>query len=326
MHGYGQPSAMKPPDDQALDSSDHPDVGGSSFYEALIENVSAGVYFVDRRRVIIHWNKGAERLSGYAANEVAGKSCGAAVLQHEDENGRCLCAEGCPLKDTLRDGTPREVEVYLRHKLGHRVPVIVRASAIRDSRGEIVGAVEVFNDASAKKRLERRAGELEDFAYRDCVTGVANRRYAELRLDQVVQDAQVLGRHTGLILLDLDNFKHVNDTLGHPTGDRVLAGIGKTLARCLRRSDVIGRWGGEEFLVLLLDSKTDSLEGIAERCRIRIASAGIASPGEALQVTASMGVTLVSPSDSTESVIVRADRLLYESKRAGKNRVSFGLM
>lgn len=290
-----------------------------------MENLSEGVYFVNNDRIITYWNEGAERLSGYTPAQVVGRYCGDNILEHIDEAGRCVCGADCPLTGTIQDGEPREVELYMRHRLGYRIPVSIRSTAIRNSLGQIAGAIEVFTNISMKKKIERRIGELEDLAYHDSLTGVANRRYAELKLQQATQDVQLFGRRIGLILMDLDRFKEVNDTWGHATGDRVLLAVSKTLVGSLRPTDFVGRWGGEEFVVFVVDATAQLLRIIAERCRILIAATSIPlADRESIQVTASMGTTLLLPADTSQSAIARADKLMYESKTAGRNRITFG--
>ena len=304
-------------------SSERPSAEETAFYRTLVDNLYDGVYFVNGERTITYWNKGAERLTGYTREEVAGRRCFDNILEHIDETGRCLCVEGCPLKGTIEDGIVRETEVYLKHKLGHRVPVSVRSAPIRNSIGQIVGAVEVFSDVSAKKHVERRAMELEGLAYLDPLTGLANRRYTELRLQQMIQDVRLFDRVVGVLLIDVDRFKHVNDTWGHMTGDLVLRAVSKTLERNIRNCDVAGRWGGDEFLILFLDADLLLLRDIAERCRM-LAGATSIDVHSQVRVTIALGATLLRAEDSSESAVHRADQLMYRSKDFGGNRVTLG--
>ena len=310
---------------QPLQFSDASD-DGTAFYKSLVDNLYDGVYFVDLKRTITYWNHGAERLSGYSASEAVGKSCFDNFLMHVDEKGCALCGHGCPLRATISDGQPREAEVYLRHKLGHRVPVSVRAAPIRDNNGRITGAVEVFTDITAKKIIERRAGELEGIAYLDPLTGIYNRRLMELKVQQSLEEVQQFGRGIGLLMLDVDDFKQVNDTWGHEAGDLVLQAVAKTLQKCLRPTDMVGRWGGEEFLAILVNTQANTMEltKIAERCRMLVANNGVFVASENLRITASVGATLLLPSDSSQAALRRVDDLLYRSKAAGRNKSTVG--
>jgi diguanylate cyclase (GGDEF)-like protein/PAS domain S-box-containing protein len=282
------------------------------------------VYFVDKERCIQYWNQGAEHLTGYAASEVVGRHCFDNFLMHVDEKGCALCLKGCPLAITMVDGKRREVEIYLRHKLGHRVPVVARVAPITDSAGNIVGAVEVFSDVTAKKNIERRVGELENLAFRDALTGVPNRRYMELKIRQAIQEVEEFGRNIGLLMIDVDHFKDVNDNYGHEIGDEALRAMCNTLTSNLRLGDTIGRWGGEEFLIINTDLTLSALGSFAERCRMLIAESAIPVGNERLHLSASLGATLIKAGDSEQSAIKRADELMYASKSSGRNRVTLG--
>jgi diguanylate cyclase (GGDEF)-like protein len=224
----------------------------------------------------------------------------------------------------MKDGQPRTAEFYLRHKLGHRVPVSVRVLPMRDGVGKIVGAVEVFNDATAKPNVEKRVTELEHLAFRDGLTGLPNRRYLEMKVEQALQEHQRFGRLYGLLMFDLDRFKQVNDNHGHEVGDAVLKAVAKTLVQGQRTVDIIGRWGGEEFLVLMPDLDAVMLGDLAERCRVLIAQSSVAGAASRVGVTASIGATVLSHSDSALSAIRRVDELMYQSKHSGGDRTTAG--
>ncbi len=296
----------------------------ASFYEKLVDSMYDGVYFVNRDRKITYWNEGAERLAGYGATEAVGKHCFNDFLGHVDETGKALCMSACPLSGVMSDGRPREAEVYLKHKNGHRMPISVRVLPMRNSAGEIVGAVEVFSDSTARKQAEKRVSELENLAFRDSLTRLPNRRYTELKVEQALQEHQQFGREYGLLMLDLDRFKHVNDTYGHDSGDAVLSAVAETLVHSLRTADLCGRWGGEEFLVLMADVNAIGLSDLAERCRVMIAQSSVASGASRVSVTASIGATLLNHTDSAATAIRRADELMYQSKHPGGDRTTAG--
>ena len=295
-----------------------------SLYKKILDNLYDGVYFVNRERKITYWNEGAERLVGYSPSEAVGQTCFSNFLEHVDETGKPLCSLGCPLSSVMADGQARHIEVYLRHKSGHRVPMSLRVLPMRDSVGEIVGAVEVFSDATAMQRAEKRVSELEGLAYRDSLTNLPNRRYMELKVAQALQDHQQLSREFGLLLLDLDRFKQVNDNHGHDLGDAMLKVVAQTLVGTLRPVDLVGRWGGEEFLVLLADVQATALGDLAERCRVLIAQSSAGYGTSRVSVTASIGATLLNHADCAATAFRRADELMYQSKRSGGDRTTTG--
>jgi PAS domain S-box-containing protein len=219
-------------------------------YRMIIDNLYDGLYYVDLDRVIRYWNKGAERISGFTAREVVGTPCSDNILTHVDGKGNNLCLSLCPLAATINDKADREVEVYMHHKDGHRIPVSVRVSPLVDELGRVSGGVELFTDISAYKSIELRAKELEAMALMDKLTHLANRHCIENELLARFEEARRFGWMSGLLMMDIDHFKKFNDVYGHDVGDRVLKFVADTLVKNARPFDVIGRWGGEEFIGL----------------------------------------------------------------------------
>jgi two-component system cell cycle response regulator len=121
-------------------------------YKDLVDNMCDGLYLVDRDIKISFWNNAAERITGFMAQEVIGSHCFDNILIHVDDKGHKLCQGGCPLATTMEDGGPREAEVYLHHKDGHRVPVSVRSTPWRNATGEVIGGIEIFTDLSPRER------------------------------------------------------------------------------------------------------------------------------------------------------------------------------
>ena len=295
----------------------------ANFYRQLVDNLEEGVYFVDRERRITYWNRGAEHLTGFARAEVEGRHCSDNILIHVDESGRQLCEDGCPVRQVIADGSEHVAQVFLHHKAGHRVPVRVRAAPIRDGDGYIVGAVETFADNSAERAAQEQAETLERLALLDPLTGIGNRRYLEAQLEAQLDQTHRYGWPLGVVFLDVDHFKWVNDTHGHLAGDEVLRVIARTMEGGSRSFDAVGRWGGEEFVVALTSITPPEAVAAGERLRTLIESASVPVEGrQRLHVTVSVGVTCALPDDSLESLLNRADRLMYASKAAGRNQVT----
>jgi diguanylate cyclase (GGDEF)-like protein/PAS domain S-box-containing protein len=293
------------------------------FYRKLLDNLFDGVYFVDRERRITYWNKGAEKLAGFPASQVVGTHCWDNKMMHVDAAGTQLCAAGCPLAATIVDGCPREAEVFMRHQSGHRVPVSLRVSPVRNGGGEITGAVGVFSDNSAKNAAEDKIVQLEGLALLDPLTGVANRRHVEIHLQAALGAFQRYGWAFGVLFLDVDRLKKVNDTAGHEAGDQVLRMVARTLAASLRPADSFGRWGGEEFVAVVTNTTEDGLRVVAERCRRLVEQSALeAGPGR-IRVTVSAGGSMARAGDTPEALIERADRLMCRAKTGGRNRVEF---
>jgi len=294
----------------------------SEFYKRILDNLFDGVYFVDTERRITFWNKGAERLTGFDRAEVLGSRCSDNVLMHVDQQGVSLCQNGCPVAKTLADGQTREAEVFLHHKLGHRVPVLIRVEPVRDETGAIIGAVEVFSQSCDNVATLQRVEELERMAYLDPLTGVGNRRSTEIILNTRLHELIRYGWPFAVVAIDLDNFKYVNDNYGHATGDDVLKMVARTLRHNCRSFDFVGRWGGDEFLLVLVNVTTDQLDSIANKLLLLVSQSSLRAPFDSVCVTISIGAALARPDDTIESLLKRADELLYRSKGAGGNRVT----
>jgi len=293
-----------------------------NFYKNILENLYDGVYFVDRNRKILYWNKGAERITSFNSSEVVGKSCSDNILIHVDDSGNQLCTSGCPLSDTMSDLIPRNVEVYLHHKQVYRVPVSVRTTPILDLNGKAIGAVEIFSDNTPKTVIAQKIKELEKMAMLDALTGLANRRYVEINIQTRLDEAQRYGWRFGVLLIDLDHFKKINDIYGHNIGDRALQFVSKTLLNNARVSDLVGRWGGEEFIAIIPNINEEQLYFTANKLRVLVEQSGLYLDSGVVQVTVSIGATLAQPKDTIETLLERADKLLYYSKTTGRNRVS----
>jgi diguanylate cyclase (GGDEF)-like protein/PAS domain S-box-containing protein len=293
-------------------------------HEQLLHSLFDGVYYVDMNKKITFWNKAAERITGFKQEEVVGSCCADNILRHINTDGEELCTNLCPLQKTLKDGQIREANLFLHHKEGYRVPVMVRIAPIRNNQGEIIGGIEIFSDHSDRLQLLQEVESLKQEAYTDKLTGTGNRRYAEQIVNAKLFEMKTYQVYFGLIFLDIDHFKGFNDRYGHKTGDAVLCMVVKTVGNILRKFDAVCRWGGEEFLVIIANTDDPTLKKVSERIRIFIEKSFLTIGGDTLQITASLGGTLSRATDTLESVIERADTLMYESKKSGRNRVTIG--
>ena len=295
----------------------------SDFYKSLLDNLYDGIYFVDRDRVITYWNKGAERITGYRAEQAVGRACRDNLLNHITANGTQLCLTNCPMAACMEDGNVREAEVFLHHADGYRVPVIVRASPLRNDQGEIIGAVETFSNNTSVITARRELREMRRRALTDPLTNVGNRRYLDRRLKAIIAQYSDGPERAGLLFIDVDHFKDVNDLYGHEVGDRVLQMVANSLKLSLRSTDIIGRWGGEEFLIILQNVQNAStLKKIVAKLSALVACSRLDLDDASLSVTISVGATLLRPDDTPETLVNRADQLMYESKQAGRNCVT----
>lgn len=291
------------------------------FYRGILDSLADGVYFVDNDRRITYWNRGAEVISGYAAADVIGRPCRDNLLMHTDAAGCNLCSDGCPLLATSRDGASRQADVFIKHRDGHRVPVSIRVSPMVDAEGGVIGGVEVFSEYSSKLAAIEKAAEMEQLALIDSLTSVGNRCYTETVLNQQRELFRRGGDSFAVLFLDLDHFKLVNDTHGHAAGDAVLRAVARTIVNNLRAFDFLGRWGGEEFIAILMKADAARAITVATRCCALVRACSVDRAGRTIRPTISIGVAVIQPGESAAELIARADAHLYQAKQAGRDRV-----
>ncbi len=299
------------------------DINNISFRE-ILDNLYDGVYLVDKDRKIVYWNKGAERISGFSAEEVINHYCFENILQHVDDYGTKLCTFGCPLHKTIQDGKLRNNSVYLHHKDGHRVPVVVRTTPLTNEKGETVGGIEIFTENPVFTHRMTDITELKKLAFIDALTGLANRRFLDIQLERRIQDLNKHDWHFGVILIDLDHFKEINDQWGHSVGDQALKTIAKTLLSCSRSADIMCRWGGDEFMGILAVDTEAGLKIIVERFFNMVKTTHISTGDIEQPLSTSCGATLAKKNDTAETLLDRVDKLLRQSKENGRNQYHIG--
>jgi diguanylate cyclase (GGDEF)-like protein len=173
------------------------------------------------------------------------------------------------------------------------------------------------------KRMRDYNVQLQDMASHDPLTGVMNARAYYMSCDQLIRSAMRAQQSFAVLFVDLDHFKNINDTYGHAAGDEVLRVVARTLSNNVRRSDVLGRIGGEEFSVFLPDTDLHGAHRLAEHVRVAIEACQPEVDGVRLKITASIGVAVrTSAQQSMQAIQQHADEAMYQAKRAGRNRVS----
>jgi diguanylate cyclase (GGDEF)-like protein len=170
--------------------------------------------------------------------------------------------------------------------------------------------------------LSHRSETLQHAALTDPLTGMQNRRYFDEALREYLEAFRNVDKPLGLLIVDLDHFKQINDTHGHDMGDKVLREIGEGLRAITRFHDVLARLGGEEFALVVPNMDDDQLVEFADRIRGAVAQVAVSSPRGRIRVTASVGAAVWNGSESADDFFRRADTHLYEAKRSGRNRVS----
>lgn len=200
--------------------------------------------------------------------------------------------------------------------------VLARVNAHLTIRNQQKALAHQNKELKAKSALiTSQAEKLKELACRDPLTGLANRREFLARAGDEESRFERTGKPFAILMIDIDHFKRINDTYGHECGDFVLVGISRCLEENLRKQDVVARWGGEEFIVLLPESDRKGALGVAEKIRNSINNKQYSCRNVSLSVTATLGVCFQNGNRHIEELIRRADEALYKGKKAGRNRV-----
>jgi diguanylate cyclase (GGDEF)-like protein/PAS domain S-box-containing protein len=286
--------------------------------QLLLNAAGEGIYGVDPNGSVIFINPAALKMLGLEENETLGKNAHT-LFHHSHLDGSPYHEETCPLSHTLVDGLHRETEDNFIRKDGKHFPVHLTATAMIENQRQI-GAEIVFQDITDRKILE---AELTRLATTDALTGIANRRHFIAELEQEMARIQRVAEPAAVLMLDLDYFKRINDSHGHAAGDAVLQSFARATQSNLRKIDLVGRLGGEEFAILLPETRIEAARLFAERLRQHIATMTVASDGIQIQITVSIGLTALTRADTrADAVLARADQALYQAKAGGRNRVA----
>lgn len=293
-----------------------------NFQENFLNNLHDGIFFLNPDQRITFWNDGAERITGHLKSDAIGERCAENILICVNEYGESLCNKSCPISQTLENGNIHESEVFLHHKEGSRLPIIIRSFPFQDEKGTITGVVGIFYDNSPKVVMPQRIRELAQMSLLDPLTEVGNKRFLEMHLNSRIKETQKYQVSPGALFIDIDNFKNINEEHGQKVGDKILKMVAQTLLNSIRFFDVVGRWGGEEFIVVILNVNESRLNLVANKLRLLVSQSSIMDETRLLGVTVSIGATIAKSNDTVESLVKRAESLTYQSKKLGKNRVS----
>ncbi|HTU25028.1 MAG TPA: diguanylate cyclase [Pirellulales bacterium] len=305
---------------QSLYDEEPKDSTAVLFQEKLLDNMHDAVVFVDRNCKVLLWNRGAERLTGIASVATYQQPWVPGLIGLHDEHGRELGNEACPVHYAIQTGVQSLRRLMIRGRQNRLVAVDLHTVPVVSSDGSTHGATLLLHDASPEASLEQRCQSLHERATKDPLTQVANR--AEFDRTHKLFVAAHLERQLpcSLIICDIDRFKHINDTYGHPAGDEAIKSFAQLLKGGCRPGDLVARYGGEEFVVLCADCRNSVAAGRAEQMRKNLARLPQAALG-GLPITASFGVTEVQPGDTPETMLRRADRALLQAKQRGRNMV-----
>jgi diguanylate cyclase (GGDEF)-like protein len=279
-------------------------------FHAVVESLGVGIIIKDLEYRIQYQNK--------VMTEMYGDRTGSTCYSYFGFTEPC---NNCSTILAQEDGKPH-TSCRDRQIRGATLHVESTASLLRDARGSITGTVEIVRDISERIHKERLIREL---AFLDPLTGLFNRRLFEDRLEQAIAKSRRYGIQFGLLTLDLDNFKEINDSFGHEAGDRVLREAADRIRVCCKRDlDTISRQGGDEFCVIVTDcGGKEQLAAIAEELLLRFTQPFLIEGSQA-QVTMSIGISIFPDNGSEmKELEIASDRAMYAAKKAGRNTFRF---
>jgi PAS domain S-box-containing protein len=275
-------------------------------FRSIAENMQIGLYLIDRERRIVFWNKEAERITGYMQHEVLGRCCRHGLLMHCDDAGKLLCVGDCPLAQSMRDGLPREGDVYLHHKAGHRILVRVRALPVRLSDGSIVGAAETFEERPIFLLSERRRASLAAHGCLDPGTALPNWCISQSR---VRESLNLFTEHHfpfGLLAIQVDHPQEFQHAHSREALSALLQVLAKSISHLIGPDGFLGHWTTYRFLAVIPDCSSVDLDRIAKHICDLVKRSDIEWWGDHLAANVQVGYSMAEPGDCAEMLIERA--------------------
>ena len=270
-------------------------------YEAAITEMDVGVIVLDAPGRVSHLNPAAEKITGVAGNQAIGADI----------------AQIFPVLSPVWTSAQAYMEIAVNHGENEYTYQVTK-SAILQRKNKLIGQVITLNDITERVKLHQ---QIEKLSITDPLTDALNRRALVLHGEQEIQRAHRYHRNLTLILLDVDDFKRINDTYGHPSGDYVLKTIVQTIQKLIRANDFIFRYGGDEFIILLVETDVNEAQEPVNRIHQELEHVSVrAGQDIPLQIQVSLGVTGLSANDNLEIMLQRTDQALYQAKAAGKGQ------
>jgi len=279
-------------------------------YHGILERLSAGLCVVDMQKKIVLWSDGAERITGRHRHEVIGHSCVGEALLHCDHQDCEWCNEDCPLARAMKTSQRCEAVAFVYHKRGHEIPVRARAAPVRNVHGSIIGAVATFEEQQPLLNNDQREETLNLPDCVDDVTGVASRVMMQAHLREALGTFAELHVPLGILRLRMEGLDQFRNRYGPDAASSLLRLVARTLEYAVWATDFVGRWGADEFLVILNGCRDEALQSVRERVRRMLANDGIEWWGERHSLPVSIGQASGEAGDSIESLLSRLEQSL----------------
>jgi diguanylate cyclase (GGDEF)-like protein/PAS domain S-box-containing protein len=293
----------------------------AEFVRAALDSVVAAVYLVDKAGKIVFWNAGAERITGYLRQEIVGHSALRDFLGHLDAESNFVSSDMLPVSIALRDGRDNEVQVSIRHKKGYRILARLHAAPIRNVDGELIGAVETFEESVFNTPIDERQSKLRDYGCIDDESGLLNHEVVQSHLRETLT---MFAEHPvpfSVVCIAIDKLDEIKLRFGAGAVAALMRAAGQTLENSLRPTDFIGRWKENEFLAVLMECGSHEVGRVVERLRKMAFQCEVEWWGDMLHVSISLGGTSARAGDKPETMVVRAESALRRCGEQGGNHV-----
>ncbi len=280
----------------------------------VMASATEGIVIVRADKKVLYVNSAVEKITGFSEAELVNE--GEGFLRHELDLDMCddLCRAACA-------GDHLKRELVIHSKQGQASDILLSMDTLRDDNGEIEYFVGILTDISQQKEARR---QIEHMATHDVLTGLPNRHLFEQRMQQMLSQAVRTQTMGALFFLDLDRFKSINDTLGHSFGDRLLIEVADRLQSVCHRADIVARFGGDEFVILVQQVETEQQAAQMAQKILALFDQKINQQQYELKISTSIGIVLFPGHGvDTEHLIKQADVAMYEAKKGGRNQYKF---
>jgi len=296
-------------------------LGSQELYRMVLDSLPVAVCAVDREGKVILWNDGAERVTGYLRQDVLGRLCTAAFLEHADTDNNPMEGNALPLVETMRDGKCLTLRASLRKKSGQSVGVHVRTVPLRGDDGRMHGAAELFEEMITKAPTDRRHNKLAVAGCVDQLTGILNHSMILARLQESLSLHKVYPVPFCALCISIDGLAKIRERFGQAAVDATLHVVAQTLESALRPTDYLGRRLEQEFLAILTECNESDVPRVGDRLRKMAQRAHVNWWGDTWGVTISIGATPVQDMDTAGGMVGRAEEGMRKSSDAGGNQI-----
>jgi diguanylate cyclase (GGDEF)-like protein/PAS domain S-box-containing protein len=279
-------------------------------FRTVLDGLETGVYIVDRERRILFWNQGAEKITGYYSHDVMGHVSRENILAQCNEVSCVLCGAACPVSEAVRGGKRSEIQISLRHKEGHRVPVRLQVIPVRSGRGSVAGAAASFVQEHELSDVDIHLRNLANHGCLDQLTGTPNHSFTQSHLRENLTFFQEYDLHFGVLCIEIQKLDELRANYGREAVDVMLHVVAQTMKHVLRPDGFLGRWSENLFLGIVTYCEDQELENAAKSVERMVSCSGIQWWDDLLTVSVAVGRTMVRAGDTVESLLERAQQPL----------------